>query len=46
MMLTVGVYADWYHKHMTMTCVLNVYNVNRDGDPMNVSQRGTFTLFP
>ena len=46
MMLVVGVYSDCHHNHMTMVCVLNVYNVNRDGDPMNVSKRGTFSLFP
>ena len=46
MSLAVGVYTDWHRNRMTMACVLNVVNVKRDCNPMNVPQRGTFELFP
>ena len=44
MMLSVR--TDWNRNRMTMACVLNVYNVNRDSDPMNVSQRYRVTQWP
>jgi hypothetical protein len=46
MSLAVGVYTDWHRNRMAMTCVGNMVNVNRDCNPMNVPQRGTFELFP
>ena len=40
-----AVYTDWHRNRMTMACVENIVNVNRDGNALNPPQAGTFELF-
>ena len=40
-----AVCADWHRYRMTMTCVENVVNVNRDSNPLNPPITGSFALF-
>ena len=47
MILSRGVYREWYRNRMTKGYVMNVYNINRDDDPWNVpTPRTPFDLFP